>query len=254
MESGFSWLHAQHSILQHPPVRHDYLAPQWFWLDAPAPLRDHRQFPIPILRAPFPASTDTLDFDHSGPLPYWSLPQQQQESVPQGYAGIEDWSAGRYRPCKWWTLQKGLKSQNRFDDGKRGLTVSRWFSRCQYWWWWWWWWYALPKIQGKMACSALYNHRFPWRLNSREPLLHGKRGCDMRHPKLLTCSTIRDLFAIFLHSDFHMSKQATQLIGLDVFWVLTGSSSVSQKDLSITVTTRPGFSGVPRWSVLACVR
>jgi hypothetical protein len=31
---------------------------------------------------------------------------------------------------------------------------------------------------------------------------------------------------------------------------LTGSSNVSQKILSITVTTRPGFSGVPRWSVL----
>jgi hypothetical protein len=31
---------------------------------------------------------------------------------------------------------------------------------------------------------------------------------------------------------------------------LTGSSNVSQNVLSITVTTRPGVSGVPRWSVL----
>lgn len=30
----------------------------------------------------------------------------------------------------------------------------------------------------------------------------------------------------------------------------TGSSSVSQNSRSITVTTRPGESGVPRWSVL----
>lgn len=30
----------------------------------------------------------------------------------------------------------------------------------------------------------------------------------------------------------------------------TESSRVSQKDLSMTVTTRPGDSGVPRWSPL----
>lgn len=34
---------------------------------------------------------------------------------------------------------------------------------------------------------------------------------------------------------------------------LTGSSRLSQKPRSITVTTRPGASGVPRWSVLMLI-
>jgi hypothetical protein len=53
---------------------------------------------------------------------------------------------------------------------------------------------------------------------------------------------IRDLFAVDFVSvrDICVRPESFSL------GYLTGSSSVSQKDLSITVTTRPGCSGVPR--------
>lgn len=106
----------------------------------------------------------------------------------------------------------------------------------------WCWWWRSVHLEGsrhKRACSALYNHLSLSHLDNRALLRHEKRGCGMQRPIRLMYWTAQEFCAILFNTSHFISK-VYKMAGL------TGSSKVSQNDFSITVTTRPGLSGVPR--------
>ena len=95
-------------------------------------------------------------------------------------------------------------------------------------------------------CSELCSRQFHGRRGSRGLLQHGLLGYGMllprRRPEMRRLGSPDGRAVCLLVFKYPLSS------GM-MAWH-TGSFSVSQNSRSITVITRPGFSGVPRWSVL----
>lgn len=95
-------------------------------------------------------------------------------------------------------------------------------------------------ISDGTACSAQYTRQSRGHRGSHGLLGRARLGCDMLLP--IQPRGLPDGRADCVNARLCIYT----CTGYDH----TGSSKVSQNSRSITVTTRPGFSGVPRWSVL----